>query len=234
MTIVASTETDVGTSTVTVTGPTSTTDVEVYQPKLKRATQLGTTTSPGGTTVYASMVPTYASACSGTARYSSACSCWGISHSTTTVKASTKYVTVTAATLVRIYQPPASSVTATAATPVVTDDVTTTTSSEVTATATVGYTYMDDIECGQNISGPDDGFAISVICEAQPSSPGSVISSNVVGDWDACVKAGDDNYQCTSFEYTIATKTCTLYRDSTAAYSYQGAQGMVFAHFNNG
>ena len=41
-------------------------------------------------------VPTYASACSGTSRYSSACSCWGFTVSTTT--AATPTVTVTATT----------------------------------------------------------------------------------------------------------------------------------------
>jgi len=42
-----------------------------------------------------SVVPTYASACSGTARYSSACSCWGITAYTTTLPTPTVYATVT-------------------------------------------------------------------------------------------------------------------------------------------
>lgn len=93
---------------------------------------------------------------------------------------------------------------------------------------------MDNIPCGQNINGPDDGFVITVVCEAAPSTPGSVLSSNSVADWDACVKAADDNASCTSFEYVLATKQCTLYRDSSAAYAYSSAVGMVFGHFNNG
>lgn len=40
-------------------------------------------------------VPTYASACSGTVRYSSACSCWGITAMTTTVPTPTVTATVT-------------------------------------------------------------------------------------------------------------------------------------------
>lgn len=49
-------------------------------------------------TVMPSSVPIYASACSGTARYSSACSCWGITAMTTTAPTplTTTTVTVTA------------------------------------------------------------------------------------------------------------------------------------------
>jgi hypothetical protein len=49
-------------------------------------------------TVAPSVVPTYASACSGTVRYSSACSCWGITAMTTTAATpvTTTTVTVTA------------------------------------------------------------------------------------------------------------------------------------------
>lgn len=50
-------------------------------------------------TVQPSSVPTYASACSGTVRYSSACSCWGITAKTTTaptpLTTTTKTVTAT-------------------------------------------------------------------------------------------------------------------------------------------
>src|ERR1700722_17450261 len=49
-------------------------------------------------TVAPSSAPTYASACSGTARYSSACSCWGITVVTTIAPTpvTTTTVTVTA------------------------------------------------------------------------------------------------------------------------------------------
>ncbi|KAK3937759.1 phospholipase A2 [Diplogelasinospora grovesii] len=40
-------------------------------------------------------VPSFASACSGAARYASACSCWGITSTTVTVSEGTAYVTVT-------------------------------------------------------------------------------------------------------------------------------------------
>lgn len=45
----------------------------------------------------ATVIPTYASACSGASRYSSACSCWGLTASTTTGPApATSTVTITA------------------------------------------------------------------------------------------------------------------------------------------
>ena len=46
-------------------------------------------------TVVPSSVPTYALACSGSVRYSSACSCWGITASTITVATPTISTTVT-------------------------------------------------------------------------------------------------------------------------------------------
>lgn len=206
---IVDTVTETDTTTETFSYATGTTDYE----NMKR---FATTTAPSGTTVYASMVPAYASACSGTSRYSSACSCAGFTRSTTYATASTTTVTMTAADAV------------------LTDEVVVTTTVEATATASVPYTYVDNIPCGQTVPGPDDHFPITVVCEAQPSSPGSVISANTVADWDACFKAADDSFLCTSFEYVLATKQCTLYRDSTPAYSYSPATGMVFGHFNNG
>lgn len=50
-------------------------------------------TSP--VTAYPTSIPTYASACSGSVRYSSACSCVGVSQSTTTVAASSTTIYVT-------------------------------------------------------------------------------------------------------------------------------------------
>ncbi|RVD88979.1 uncharacterized protein DFL_000003 [Arthrobotrys flagrans] len=46
-------------------------------------------------TVIPSRIPAYAAACSGSARYSSACSCIGVRPSTTTARTPTKTVTVT-------------------------------------------------------------------------------------------------------------------------------------------
>lgn len=54
--------------------------------------------TPRAVTVSPSVVPTYASACSGPSRYSSACSCWGITQMTTTVP--TPVTTITKTTTV--------------------------------------------------------------------------------------------------------------------------------------
>ncbi|KAK6529982.1 hypothetical protein TWF694_003359 [Orbilia ellipsospora] len=52
-----------------------------------------------------SNVPTYASACSGTARYSSACSCAGITAAVTTVTPPPRFVVVTTTTTVGVCDP---------------------------------------------------------------------------------------------------------------------------------
>lgn len=198
------TETDTTTVTVaTTTTYTGTLDVEVNNANKKRATTGAVTVSP-------SAVPAYASACSGTSRYSSACSCAGVTPSYITAPAPTTTVTVTANT------------------------ITTTTVTTAIATATQSATYTDKIPCGQNINGPGDGYVITVICEAKPSPQGTTLSTRTVGDWDQCVKIADDNSLCTSFTYELDNKQCVLYRDPTPAYTYTSAQGIVFAHFNNG
>jgi hypothetical protein len=53
-------------------------------------------------TVVPSLVPTYASACSGTSRYSSACSCWGITAQTTTAPTPITTTTQTATVTVTV------------------------------------------------------------------------------------------------------------------------------------
>jgi hypothetical protein len=53
------------------------------------------TQGPGQITVSPTAVPPYAAACSGTVRYRSACSCWGITQSTSTAPTPTKWETKT-------------------------------------------------------------------------------------------------------------------------------------------
>ncbi|KAK8068826.1 Phospholipase A2 [Apiospora phragmitis] len=78
------------TSTATVTVTPDTCDEDEQAPltlkKQKRAE---------GVTVFPTAVPTYASACSGAVRYSSACSCWGVSAAFTTAPTPVVTVTVT-------------------------------------------------------------------------------------------------------------------------------------------
>jgi len=76
--VAAATVTDFITTGTTTVQPEKRTVTPVFQP-LKRTVTICTT--PSGT-VQPSSVPTYASACSGVVRYSSACSCWGASATT--------------------------------------------------------------------------------------------------------------------------------------------------------
>ncbi|OAA69816.1 hypothetical protein ISF_03086 [Cordyceps fumosorosea ARSEF 2679] len=75
---------DATTTTVTVT-------VDPDAPKLKRENQHEVRAA----TEIPTAVPAYASGCDSAARYSSACSCWGITASATTAAQPTKTVTVT-------------------------------------------------------------------------------------------------------------------------------------------
>jgi hypothetical protein len=74
---------------------TATVTVPVFAPELvPRAPQ--PTIDPRQTTVIPSSIPSYASACSGSVRYSSACSCIGVTGVTTTAPAPSTTVTATA------------------------------------------------------------------------------------------------------------------------------------------
>ncbi|KAK8131678.1 hypothetical protein PG984_008116 [Apiospora sp. TS-2023a] len=80
------------TSTVTVTTTPDTCDEdEAPQTLMRRVHQK----RAEGVTVFPTAVPAYASACSGAVRYSSACSCWGVSAVFTTAPTPVVTVTVT-------------------------------------------------------------------------------------------------------------------------------------------
>lgn len=81
------------TSTVTVTATPDTCDEDDEAPQTltKRVQQK----RADGVTAFPTAVPTYASACSGAVRYSSACSCWGVSAAFTTAPTPVVTVTVT-------------------------------------------------------------------------------------------------------------------------------------------
>ena len=81
--------------TITHTATVTDTIMEKLLPKARRNNQGPITISP-------SNVPTYASACSGTARYSSACSCWGITACTTTEPTPTATVSTTVTVTVSV------------------------------------------------------------------------------------------------------------------------------------
>jgi len=191
---------DVTTTVSTILG--GTTNVEVYN---KRGVP---TTSAGKS------VPSYASACSGAVRFSSACLCMGISPITYTATAPTTTVTVTPA-------PTTVFVEATA------------TVTAVDAVTASSPAYIDQIPCGKTVTGAD-GFRITVVCEQQPASaPYQTLTTYQNLDWDQCISRADANSQCTSFEFDINSLTCTLYRDSSpSAFSnLAAASGKVFGYF---
>jgi hypothetical protein len=121
------------TSTISTTVPTTVTSVSV-----STTTATTTTTAPLQVVVprqvtnRPSAVPAYASSCPDAARYSSACSCWGITATTTTVTAATITSTVT--------QPASATGTATSVSTVVTTllvtETATTTGTELQSSTT--------------------------------------------------------------------------------------------------
>jgi hypothetical protein len=66
----------------------------VYANKKKRAPSAIIVTPPQPTTVIPTAIPAYASPCSGSVRYSSACSCVGVTPSITTAPTPTTVITV--------------------------------------------------------------------------------------------------------------------------------------------
>ncbi|PVH73716.1 hypothetical protein DL98DRAFT_44338 [Cadophora sp. DSE1049] len=83
------------TSTQTVTATTSSYSNVLQNQPARRAEDTGSLIIP-------SSVPAYASPCSGTVRFSSACACWGFSPVTQTAAAPTTVLTITAETVTTI------------------------------------------------------------------------------------------------------------------------------------
>ena len=202
----AATVTSQAVVTVSGTDYVSTTNVEVY-PNAKRAA-----------TVSPSAVPSYASACSGTARYSSACACFGVSKTTITAPVPTSTVTVTG----------------TPATVDLTSVIYTTEVNVVTSTMVTGPTYVDEIPCGQVITGAD-GYRISVNCQTVPSpQPPQTLLSTTGGDWDQCVQEADSQVLATSFTFDLETLDCVIYHDADANFPRTAApagERIVYAFF---
>ncbi|KAL2065716.1 hypothetical protein VTL71DRAFT_3386 [Oculimacula yallundae] len=120
-----------GTSTIVAATEKDTETAKTMTVNQKRAVVTSFTTEPASPT----LVPIYASACSGAVRYSSACSCFGVTPTTVTMVTPTftKTVTISATLSTTIV----SSVVLTSTfIQTVTESITTTTSSQVTATTT--------------------------------------------------------------------------------------------------
>ena len=93
-------------STVTTVTSTFTVTPAALEAKRDAAPDAALYLAPRQVTATPTSIPTYASACSGTVRYSSACSCIGATHTTTTAKAPTTTTTVsTTATVTECASP---------------------------------------------------------------------------------------------------------------------------------
>lgn len=147
-TTVVATIDETATATVATTTDVTQTDINTVTvtdtPVLRRRVTSDSSSSPasGATctaeTIVPGSVPMYASACSGTARYSSACSCAGFTSATTIVTAPV----VTSTTTSTVYLSPTTTVIATLSSDVsVTVSVTETVPSTLTTTATTITTF---------------------------------------------------------------------------------------------
>ncbi|PVH87300.1 hypothetical protein DL98DRAFT_582011 [Cadophora sp. DSE1049] len=168
----------VGTSSVVASTETDSTVVQTVTVNQRRAAASPQTTG----TVRPSSVPTYASACSGVVRYSSACSCWGVTQTTTTMPTPATYRTIT--------------VSATASTTIVslvtytstfsqtiTTSATTTTTALVTATATApaGNAYCPNGQAVNGLSpackrGPCASFNLRIEGESETVYEGIILT----------------------------------------------------------
>ncbi|RDW56667.1 hypothetical protein BP6252_14053 [Coleophoma cylindrospora] len=133
-----------------------------------------------------SAVPTYASACSGTVRYSSACSCASVTKSTKTLVAVTTYTTVTAI---------ASTTTATA---------TSTTTLTPLPTQLTNIQGMGTCRCTYNIQ-PN-----------QVRDSATVITSATVASTMDCLNLCDNYNACLAADYTHSSQLCRIYYGTPA------------------
>ncbi|KAL2072107.1 hypothetical protein VTL71DRAFT_11450 [Oculimacula yallundae] len=189
-------------ATVTVTPATSTIPTTVYLSYTatnapdKRAISAGSLISP-------SLVPAYASPCSGLARFSSACACWSITPVTATLPTPTITITLTAeAEIDSTY-----SATATA-------------SSFATATVPLAsYTYP--ASCDKLAYA--NGYPYRVWCGQSgvvADAPLYVAASIGANSWEDCLAWIGANYAGMAIEYRISTKTCTAYTGWWTYYRY--------------
>jgi len=165
------------------------------------------------TTSSPSNVPSYASACSGTARYSSACSCNGISQSTTTlapvVTSVTTTTTVSPVTTVVATTTSTSSVTTTESvsvtitqlgTSTVTVSAMTTTTSTTTMTVTMSPAPTCTYDYGNVVEGCNDGST----CNA-PHKCAVVANEDTCGD--VCI----NDSSCFAYGFDSSSGSCETY-----------------------
>jgi hypothetical protein len=166
-------------------------------------------------TVSPSAVPPYASACSGTVRYASACSCFGITKSTVTAAQPTSYVIVTAT---------ASTVTKSTT---VTSGVMMSTAPAPLATATI--TPGDRPVCGSTIQGQGPcGCSYTVSCDQKYSGGRIIATLNLLSEMD-CVNACDRYDNCFNVDYSRTTGECNVYQRADTSVTVVDDDAFAFA-----
>ncbi|MCJ1287361.1 hypothetical protein MMC26_006710 [Xylographa opegraphella] len=224
--VTAATVTDILTVTVStalVTATVSTVVVTAGAPVVTLKVRDGSEQriAPRAVTVSPSSVPTYASACSGTVRYSSACSCFGVTHSTSTAPTPSTTVTVTAtatATATSVVTTTATlDVTTTViasltltdlvtATAVLTDPVVATLTDFITLTTT---SIPLPAPCGGVTAGGGScGCEYTVECGVQFVDNGSGTDVSTTSSFAQCLQVCDNNFQCAALTYNSATGQC--------------------------
>ncbi|MCJ1290149.1 hypothetical protein MMC34_001685 [Xylographa carneopallida] len=203
------------TETVTLAPPVETLKKRALHPDLRAP---AISLAARQMTVAPSSIPTYASACSGAVRYSSACSCIGVTKSTTTAPTpiTTKTVTATAVQTVVVTQ--TSSATATAlltqtSLATVTDLLTFT--SVVTATLDVTATALDTVIVATvtaNVCGPTP----TVLLKAVGGGAG------IDGNYAQLVNANDGQDDDVIVFTSSATAATPFHIDAAGHLSYGG------------
>ncbi|MCJ1417066.1 hypothetical protein MMC32_003405 [Xylographa parallela] len=182
---------------------------------------------PRAVTVSPSAVPTYASACSGTSRYSSACSCFGVTHSTSTAPTPSTTITVTATatatatsavtstTVVDVTTTVIASITLTdlvTATTVLTAGVTATSIDAVTATT---ISVPLPAPCGGVTPGGGTcGCEYTIACGIQFVDNGAGTDVSTTSSFAQCLQVCDNNFECASLTYNILTGACIQLKGS--------------------
>jgi hypothetical protein len=141
--------------------------------------------------------PTYASACSNVAAYSSACACWGIAVKTVTAAAPTTTVRCTSTLIPTI------------SVGIATVTVTTVVAAAATETSAVGCTFdtiwlsgSASTSCGCNYK--------RVSCYQPVPSPGSVYTTTTAKSATDCATQADANAWAFSFGYNQSTGQCII------------------------
>lgn len=196
-------------TTVTETATSFTT---IFDPELLKRQ----VTSGAAITVIPTLVPTYASACSGSVRYSSACSCFGVTGTTTTVPTPTVYVTATA-------DAPTSIVTYSAT--VIVTTATATTVETVPTTIGPGARPV----CGSTILGNGPCACVYSVTCGQRWVGGRIITTLGPLTELGCLKQCDSFDNCFNSDYDRSTGQCRVFARAEGSEAADRDDAFTFA-----